>query len=299
MASWGYPLVSHKGRIYVLYSQHIGRVDNFPHHTGWLHGIYSDDNGATWSKAQNVPVARSINDNPDPTMPPNMLCWQKPLRLGKTAISPASRAGRASQCARTRPSRGSRPTCASNSCASRTSTISPNRRLEDQLVHVERQGAGSAVPRPSRSERLPGTDAGEVTHGPLFCIIRTASGSPFWSVSSDTGKPGPRRGDYFARMAARHCSIRFRPARSTISRQHRRSGHYALFIHNHDGHYQAMARLTPATTAARFALCIEPSKPGPISRCGSTSRSSSSITMASASAARTRAASTWRLRVLP
>ena len=34
MASWGYPLVSKKGRIYILYSQHIGRVDNFPHHTG-------------------------------------------------------------------------------------------------------------------------------------------------------------------------------------------------------------------------------------------------------------------------
>ncbi len=48
MASWGYPLVSTKGRIYVLYSQHIGRYDTFFHHTGWLHGIYSDDNGTTW-----------------------------------------------------------------------------------------------------------------------------------------------------------------------------------------------------------------------------------------------------------
>ena len=83
MASWGYPLVSKKGRLYVLYSQNIGKFDSFFHHTGWLHGIYSDDNGTTWSKPQNIPVARSINDNPDPAMPPNMLCWQKPLRLGK------------------------------------------------------------------------------------------------------------------------------------------------------------------------------------------------------------------------
>ena len=83
MASWGYPLVSKQGRVYILYSQHIGKFDSFFHHTGWLDGIYSDDNGATWSKPQNIPVARSINDNPDSSMPPNMLCWQKPLRLGK------------------------------------------------------------------------------------------------------------------------------------------------------------------------------------------------------------------------
>ena len=28
IASWGYPLVSKSGRIYVLYSQHIGKHDN-------------------------------------------------------------------------------------------------------------------------------------------------------------------------------------------------------------------------------------------------------------------------------
>ena len=83
MASWGYPLVSKSGRIYVLYSQHIGKHDNFPHHTGWLHGIHSDDLGHTWSLPQSVYIARSMRDNPDATMPPNMLCWQKPLRLGR------------------------------------------------------------------------------------------------------------------------------------------------------------------------------------------------------------------------
>ena len=83
MASWGYPLVSRTGRVYALYSQHIGRFDTFFHHTGWLNGIYSDDGGLTWSKPQDIPVARSSNDNPDTNIPPNMLCWQKPLRLGK------------------------------------------------------------------------------------------------------------------------------------------------------------------------------------------------------------------------
>ena len=65
IASWAYPMVSRSGRIYVLYSQHAGRFDTFFHHTGWLHGIFSDDNGRTWSNPQQVPVSRSINDNPD------------------------------------------------------------------------------------------------------------------------------------------------------------------------------------------------------------------------------------------
>ena len=84
MASWGYPLVSKQGRVYILYSQHIGKFDNFPHHTGWLHGIYSDDNGATWSKAENIPVARSINDNrPDHAAEHALLAETAPPRQGR------------------------------------------------------------------------------------------------------------------------------------------------------------------------------------------------------------------------
>ena len=55
MASWGFPLVSRTGRIYVLYSQNVGKFDTFPHTTGRLDGIYSDDNGRTWSAPQTVP----------------------------------------------------------------------------------------------------------------------------------------------------------------------------------------------------------------------------------------------------
>jgi hypothetical protein len=81
MASWAFPMVSQRGRIYVLYSQHIGKVDTFPHTTGRLTGIYSDDCGRTWSNPETVPVPRTSRDNPDPTFPANCITWQKPLRL--------------------------------------------------------------------------------------------------------------------------------------------------------------------------------------------------------------------------
>lgn len=83
MASWAFPMVSKHGRIYVLYSQNVGKVDTFPHTTGELTGIFSDDLGKTWSKPQTVPVPRTSRDNPDKSFPANCITWQKPLRLTK------------------------------------------------------------------------------------------------------------------------------------------------------------------------------------------------------------------------
>ncbi len=82
MCSWGYPLVSRSGRIYVLYSKHTGVNDIFTHTTGLLHGIYSDDNGESWSAEAAISLPRTIWDNPDPAVPSNCITWQKPLRFG-------------------------------------------------------------------------------------------------------------------------------------------------------------------------------------------------------------------------
>ena len=62
MASWGFPLVSGSGRIYVLFNQHIGLNDIFSHTTGGMGGIYSDDSGRTWSGIETVPMAGSSWD---------------------------------------------------------------------------------------------------------------------------------------------------------------------------------------------------------------------------------------------
>jgi len=80
MASWGYPLVSKSGRIYVLYLQYQGIIDTHIQMTGTMDAIYSDDNGITWSQPQTVPMKRSIWDHPDPSIPPNWIVWQLPQR---------------------------------------------------------------------------------------------------------------------------------------------------------------------------------------------------------------------------
>ncbi len=82
IASWAFPLVSKSGRIYVLYNQFIpGKVSTNRQHTGLMAGIYSDDDGETWSKPETIPMPRTSNDSADPSIPPEWVVWQKPLRL--------------------------------------------------------------------------------------------------------------------------------------------------------------------------------------------------------------------------
>ena len=241
MASWGYPLVSKSGRIYVLYSQHIGRVDNFPHHTGWLDGIFSDDVGRTWSAPQRVPVARSSRDNPDATMPPNMLCWQKPIRLGQDGKYFAGFTRWTSFAVTKNPTK---------------SWISADSRVE--FMRFENVDAHPAVAdlriswfaanEQALSVPFPGHPAVSACQEPtvvklpdgrLFCVMRTAAGSPFWSVSADLGETwtAPRRllrrdGGAPLLQPLSPCPM-YDVGGNTAG-----SGRYVLFIHNHDGHYQ-------------------------------------------------------------
>jgi len=241
MASWAYPLVSRSGRLYVLYSQHIGRVDNFPHHTGWLHGIHSDDLGQTWSKPQNVPVARSARDNPDPTMPPNMLCWQKPLRLGKNGRYFAGFTRWTSFAVQKNPTQ-SWISADSRVEFMRFENVDDNPAAQDlKIAWFAANEKALAVPFPGHPDVSACQEPSlvKLPDGRLFCVMRTAAGSPFWSVSADGGETWapPRRllrkdGGEPLRHPLSPCPM-YDLGGNTAG-----SGRYALFVHNHDGHYQ-------------------------------------------------------------
>lgn len=240
IASWAYPLVSRTGRLYVLYSQHVGKFDTFFHHTGWLHGIYSDDNGRSWSAPQNVPVARSINDNPDPTMPPNMLCWQKPVRIGANGKYFAGFTRWTSFAVRKNPTK---------------SWVSADSRVEFmqfenidenpepgkiEITWLASNEQALAVPFPGHPEvsACQEPTVVKLPDGRLFCMMRTSSDSPFWSVSRDAGKTwtNPRRllrkdGGVPLDQPLSPCPI-YDVGGATAG-----SGRYVLFIHNRKGNY--------------------------------------------------------------
>jgi len=80
MTNWAFPLVSKSGRIYVIYNAHKGVKGWINFHTGTMAGIFSDDYGATWSTAQEIPMPKSPYDDPAGMIPPEWIVWQKPER---------------------------------------------------------------------------------------------------------------------------------------------------------------------------------------------------------------------------
>ncbi|MCD6361878.1 MAG: exo-alpha-sialidase, partial [Armatimonadetes bacterium] len=80
MASWGFPVTSASGRIYVIWNQYQGIDDVLHQLTGTMDCCYSDDLGATWSEPQTIPMPRSTYDDPNPAVPSNWIVWQLPIR---------------------------------------------------------------------------------------------------------------------------------------------------------------------------------------------------------------------------
>jgi len=241
MASWAFPLVSRTGRIYVLYSQHIGRHDTFFHHTGWLHGITSDDHGKTWSAPQQVPLQRSIHDHPDPTMPPNILCWQKPLRLGPDGRYFAGITRWTSFAVRKSPLSDWRSADARVNFI-RFDNVDENPEPKHLTLTWSASDAEAlAVPFPGHPELSACQEPSVVKlpDGGLFCVVRTASGSPYWSQSRDGGASWTAMRPLLRRDGGEALLHPLSPCPMyDIGGESAGSGRYALFIHNHDGHYR-------------------------------------------------------------
>ncbi|MDO4583467.1 MAG: sialidase family protein [Planctomycetia bacterium] len=177
IASWGFPLVSRSGRIYILYNQYVpGKVSTLRQHTGIMAGIYSDDNGQTWSQPQEVPIPRTSNDSPDTTIPPEWVVWQKPLRLaegGKYLVGVTRYVA---------PQFHSKYRTVTEFIRFNNVDDDPQPRdlrldwmmTGDKVLHV-----GVHCEEPG-IVKLP--------DGRLFALLRTGMGHPYWSVSSDGGE---------------------------------------------------------------------------------------------------------------
>jgi len=241
MASWAFPMVSKKGRIYVLYSQNVGKYDTFRHTTGLMHGIYSDDNGKTFSKPQNIAMPRSNRDNPDLSYPANWICWQKPLRLAKDGKYLAGFTRWTSKAVMKNPTK---------SWISHDSRVEFMRfdNLDDNPPVSKLKISWFAANDKALSVPFPGHPQVSACQEPsivklpdnrLFCVMRTSAGSPFWSVSNDYGETwtSPQRllrqdGGAALLHPLSPCPI-YDVGGNTAG-----SGRYVLFIHNHDGHYK-------------------------------------------------------------
>lgn len=241
MASWQLPLVSKSGRIYVLYSQHIGKFDTFPHTTGRMDGIYSDDRGKTWSTPQTAAMPRSPRDNPDPSFPGNWIVWQKPLRLAEDNRYLAGFTRWTSTAVKKNPT----PSWISLDARvefMRFDNVDENPEVADLKITWIASGTNALhVPFPGHPEISACQEPSivKLPDGRLFCVMRTAAGSPYWTQSRDGGetwtaaKPLLRKDNgEVLKHPLSPCPI-YDLGGNTAG-----SGRYALFIHNHDGNYQ-------------------------------------------------------------
>ncbi|TBL80468.1 sialidase family protein [Paenibacillus thalictri] len=232
-ASWGFPVVSRQGRIYVFYTKDIGVYDVDSQTTGTMGCVYSDDDGATWTPGKDIPMARNRYDHPDPRVPRSWIAWQKPIRdsrgrwiTGYTqwssrAVYPGPPEGWYSKDSR--------------ALFMRFDNIDEGPDPDElRVTWLPEDGIGLEVGYPQRPELSVAQEPSLtlLPDGRLFCVMRTYTGYIWYSVSTDDGTtwrhPEPLRdrdgGDKLLQPIA-SCPV-YRLA----------DGRYVLVYHNNDGH---------------------------------------------------------------
>lgn len=189
MASWGFPLISKTGRLYVIYNQYQGIDDVIHQHTGTMDGVYSDDMGKTWTAPQTIPMPRSPYDHPDPAVPSNWIVWQKPIRdlQGKWFTGFTRWVSKA---VRTPPHANSWTAWESVVEFMRFENIGDNPEPKDIQITYSAWGKDALrVPHYS-NPLLSIAQEPSLVRLPdqrLFCVMRTMSGYIWYSLSADDG----------------------------------------------------------------------------------------------------------------
>ena len=236
MASWGFPLVSKSGRIYVIWNQYQG-IDDVVHQiTGTMDGMYSDDNGKTWSKPQTIPMKRSLHDHTDPKVPSNWIVWQKPIKdLKGRWFTGFSRW--VSKAVRTRPHNRSWTSLETVVEFMRFMNIDDDPEPKDIKIEYAAWGK-DALRVPHYTNPLLGiAQEPSLVRLPdkrLFCTMRTMSGCIWYSVSADDGETwcNPRP------LLRRDKGLPILEPLCCCPIYEYDEGRYVLLHHNNDGRFE-------------------------------------------------------------
>lgn len=189
MTSWGFPMVAQSGRIYVIYSRHIGVNDYAKHVTGLMAGIFSDDNGKTWSEEGIIPMPKSKWDNPDPQIPANWIVWQKPARISEGKYF-------AGMTRWVSPSIRGKPPIESGTSHASVVEFLRFENLDEDPEPKDIKIRFTACDDESLQYPFPGFPHVSVVQEPglillpdgrLFCVMRASAGHPVYSLSGDGG----------------------------------------------------------------------------------------------------------------
>ena len=187
-ASWGFPIVTRSGRIYVFYTRETPVVDNNRQGSGAMGCIASDNGGHDWSDPVDIPMARNRFDHADADVPKNWIVWQRPIRdrrgrpfAGYTQCTSQSRLEK------TYPNWVNQD---SRSAFVRFENIDDDPLPEDlALTWLPEEGEGLEVANTLYPDISVAQEPATVLlpDDGLFCIMRTMTGHIWYSLSNDDG----------------------------------------------------------------------------------------------------------------
>jgi hypothetical protein len=241
IASWAFPLVSRSGRVYVLYSQHVGKFDSFFHTTGRLDGIFSDDGGVTWSKPQTISLPRTWRDNPDDTFPANIICWQKPQRLGRDGRYFAGVTRWTSRAVMKNPGKSwtSHDSAVEFMCFENIDDDPQASAIQIRWFAFDHDALTVPHPQFPQISICQEPAIVKLPDGRFFCVMRTMTGSPFWSMSGDFGETWSAPQRLLSRDGGSPVLHPLAPCPIyDLDGEGAGSGRYFMLIHDNDGHYR-------------------------------------------------------------
>ncbi|MDF2648779.1 MAG: BNR/Asp-box repeat protein [Paenibacillus sp.] len=233
-ASWGFPVVSKQGRIYIFYMKDIGVYDYDSQATGTMGCVLSDDDGRTWTTGSDIPMRRNRFDHPNPDVPRNWIVWQKPIRdsLGRWIVGYTQWSSPVHQKEKPPGWYG----YDSRSMFMRFDNIDEGPEPADiRITWLPDDNAGLEVSFPGKPEVSVAQEPSIVLlhDNRLFCVMRTFTGFIWYSLSENDGgswtKPEVLRyrdGGEPIKQPIASCPI------YPIGNE----GRYMLVFHNNDGH---------------------------------------------------------------
>ncbi len=231
-ASWAFPVVSAKGRVYCFYCKETDVWDMWRHFGGALGCHYSDDNGHTWVEGTALPFPRTRYDHICPAVPPSWIVFQIPVRDSKGRLI-------AGYTRTTSRSRSNVPDDhywnVENQCYFlRFENIDDNPDPADlQITSLPLNGEGLRVPNPNYAHISAACEPSVVLlpDGRLFATIRSHTGHIWYSVSENDGDTWRRP----QKMCYRDVGEPILQPAAPCPIYRMADGRYLLLFHNNDG----------------------------------------------------------------
>lgn len=179
--SWGFPIVSRSGRIYLFYYREIpGVKDSSAQITGAFSCIYSDDFGESWSESGDIPQRKTPYDFREDIQ--DNIVFELPLRLpdGTYLAGFTKFASRYIDLPK-------------RSCVGvyfyHFKNIDDDPEIKDLQIDILGGDEGIHIWRPNGSMgKIEEPSLARLPDGRIFCSMRTDLGCIFYSVSSDMGR---------------------------------------------------------------------------------------------------------------